>query len=86
METILPIVVGAIITALTQYSKKIKIPARVMLAVLVIVAAGIYTAFQNFVDPGTQAKVIAFVTSTVGSAVVFYEYGIRLLPKKDSEK
>lgn len=79
METLLPIVVGAVITAVTQYSKKINIPSRVILAILVILSAVVYTAFQNFLDPAVQSKIIAFATSTIGSAVVFYEYGIKLL-------
>lgn len=79
METLIPLVVGAIITALTQYSKKHNISSRVTLAFSVIIAALIYTAFQNFLDPHTQEKIIAFVTSTAGSAVLFYEYGFRIL-------
>lgn len=80
METLIPVIAGVIITFIIQLSKKWWISNRILLAVFVIIAAAIYTAYQYFVDEVTRAEVTKFTTSTLGSAVIFYEYFVRNLP------
>jgi len=80
METLIPVIAGVIITFIIQLSKKWWISSRILLALFVVIAALIYTALKYFVDEVTQQQIIAFATSTLGSAVIFYEYVIRFLP------
>lgn len=80
METLIPVIAGVIITFIIQLSKKWWISSRILLAAFVIVAATLYTTFKYFVDEVTQQQIISFATSTLGSAVIFYEYVIRFLP------
>jgi len=64
METLAPIFVGAIITVLTQFSKRSGLSNRLVLAIFVLVAATAYTAYQYFADEVIKAQVAAFSAQT----------------------
>ena len=82
-ETIAALVVGAIITWTTQEAKKRGLSSRLTLAALVLTAALIYTLYDTFIDPQTKSQITLFATSTLGSAVFFYEYIVRFSQKKE---
>lgn len=82
METLAPVVIGAIITVLTQIAKKWNISNRLVLAGFVIIAALGYSAFQYFVDEVTKEQITSFTASTFGSAVFFYEYFVRFIEQR----
>lgn len=79
METLVPIIAGAIITAMTQFAKRAGLSNRLVLAIFVVIAASAYTAYQYFVDQVIKEQVAAFATQTLGSAVFFYEYCVRFI-------
>jgi len=82
MDTLIPVIAGALVTLLIQLSKKWGISNRFLLAVFVIVAALIYSSYQYFVDEVTKAQVTQFATSTLGSAVIFYEYFVKIIQQQ----
>jgi len=82
METLVPIILGAIITLLTQFSKRSGLSNRLVLAIFVIIVAAAYTSYQFFADEVIKAQVAAFSAQTFGSAVFFYEYFVRIIESK----
>jgi undecaprenyl pyrophosphate phosphatase UppP len=82
MEALIAVIAGAIVTLLIQLSQKWGISNRFLLAVFVIVAAALYSTYQYFVDDVTKAQVAQFATSTLGSAVIFYEYFVKIIQQQ----
>ena len=83
METLLPFIIGGIVTIITQISKRRGISPRVSLIVLVVLAAVCFTLYQDYVDEATKTRILTFLTTVFGSAVFFYEYILKFMKEKE---
>ncbi len=77
MESLLPVLVGAIVTTLTQVAKKYGIKPRLMLAILVVIIAIGYQVVKMNMDPEMWKQTVSFVLQVFAVAVAIYEYIIR---------
>lgn len=84
MEALSVIVIGAIITGVTQLiQKKYTVSARVVLWIMSVLLAIMYNVFVTFVPEALQATTVEFVSSCMWSAVFVYEYFVRIWLRKD---
>ena len=83
METTLAaIIMGGIVTFLTQKAKELNIPSRLFIGVLVIVISGFYAGFKLYLPEDIQKSILDFGAITFGSSVFLFEYVWRFFDKE----
>ena len=83
METILLIIVGAVVTGLTQLSKKLNINTNLALAIVSIICGAAYYFAKLYLPQAAWEQVVHSVTGVLGVAVVIYN---TFLKNSKSEK
>jgi len=75
------VMVGGIISVVTQLAKKLKIPGKWIVAVFSIVVAGFYTIYNLYLPEEIRQTASMFFLGTWGTAVIFYDYLLKNVSK-----
>lgn len=73
-----PVIIGAALTFLLQYTKKQGWSSRFVIAVTAIVVGVIVVVFNTFVSPEVRLNVVNFLSLLIATCWGLYEYFIRI--------
>ena len=76
------VILGGLITYLTQKMRKYKFSPRYFAVGISIVVGAIYVFFKNFISPETQAQFIMWITAIYGSSTAIYNIIVKPITDK----
>lgn len=79
MENMIPVVIGVLVTLVTQLVKKTGIRGSYLALGLSVLAGIGWVTFTEFTDAAVQEQILAFITKVYGVSVGLYELVIRQL-------
>jgi len=84
LDTLLSVgVLGMMVSLTVEFAKGFKIPAKWSLLIIGLVLGIAYAAFDQFLPREMQDAVIMFITSALGTGMLFYEYFLKALRDGD---
>ena len=66
------VLLGAIVSVLTSWAKKIGMSGQVALGLICLIAASVFAGFKYIADPATTEEIIQFAIFTWGIANMLY--------------